>query len=252
VADVASVCDVEPNLYSDSFNLVVDDPVQQDDSWTVNWIDVSKPPYWCDLTFDKLLTLTDPGFADPDLLNNDGSVTVRMVLDSDGDGVPDDGDLSGSDTDEPCAPGESTFCDDNCEDDDNPDQADNDDDDIGDVCDPDDDNDSVLDAADNCPLIANPGQEDADLDGIGDVCELDVTCDGVLDITDAVAILQYILGRVELSPDQCPAPAGFINGPRASAYVAYPAGGDIFDAVMVLQCILGRHNIVCPLIDNAH
>jgi hypothetical protein len=271
VADVASVCDVEPNNQTTPFNLDVDDPVQQDDSWTVSWIDVSKPPYWCDLTFDKLLTLTDPGFADPDPTNNGDSVSVQMVLDSDGDGIPDDGDLSGSDTDTPCAPGESTFCDDNCEDDDNPGQEDMDDDGVGDVCDPDNDNDLIpddwdgdtilddpctggdtTDCDDNCRLIANPLQEDADTDGIGNVCELDVDCSGGgPNGADALAILQRILGRVGLNPTQCPAPNGDLYAPRASAYVAYdPAHPELVgngrDALMILQCILGRHNIVCP------
>jgi PKD repeat protein len=38
--------------------------------------------------------------------------------------------------------------------------------------DPDDDGDTVLDAADNCPLHANLGQEDSDNDGAGDACDL--------------------------------------------------------------------------------
>ena len=39
------------------------------------------------------------------------------------------------------------------------------------MCDPDDDNDGVLDEVDNCPVTANPGQGDADTDGIGNACE---------------------------------------------------------------------------------
>jgi hypothetical protein len=260
VADVSGVCDVAVNNHTDPYSLAVGAPVGVNNTWSVSWTAVSKPPYWCDLTFDKALTITDPDFSDPDTGNNDDSVLVQVVLDSDGDGIPDDGDLSGSDTDNPCEPGESTFCDDNCENDANPDQADVDDDGIGDVCDADNDNDGICDAgksavyctgSDNCRLIYNPGQEDADTDGIGDVCELDVDCSGGgPDISDAWMIVQYIQGRANLSV-ACPPPAGSINGPRASAYYAYPGTvGRMFDVLMVLQCVLGRNNIVCPVISD--
>ncbi|NNK23025.1 MAG: gliding motility-associated C-terminal domain-containing protein [Winogradskyella sp.] len=42
---------------------------------------------------------------------------------------------------------------------------------MGDICDPDDDNDDVLDEDDNCPFTANTDQADIDLDGTGDVCD---------------------------------------------------------------------------------
>ncbi|MCD4722047.1 MAG: PKD domain-containing protein [Desulfobacula sp.] len=54
--------------------------------------------------------------------------------DTDFDGIPNDGDQSGVEGDNPCIGGQTQNCDDNCQDYANPDQADTDNDGIGDVC----------------------------------------------------------------------------------------------------------------------
>ncbi len=86
--------------------------------------------------------------------------------DTDGDGVPEDGDGSGTAGDDVCGDGEIYLCDDSCPADWDPGQADTDGDGLGDVC-------------DNCPSISNPGQGDVDGDGTGDAC--DAACSNGLD-----------------------------------------------------------------------
>ena len=53
----------------------------------------------------------------------------------------------------------------------NTNQLNTDGDSLGDACDPDDDNDAVPDGSDNCPLAANMDQADCDGDGLGDACD---------------------------------------------------------------------------------
>jgi cysteine-rich repeat protein len=128
------------------------------------------------------------------------SVCTVLVVDSDGDGVPDSSDncplIFNTDQADNDSDGTGDVCDgdddndnvddadDNCPINANADQADNDSDDIGDVCDPDDDNDNVADGNDNCPLDANPDQANFDGDSEGDVCDVDDDNDNVVDTAD--------------------------------------------------------------------
>jgi hypothetical protein len=97
-------------------------------------------------------------------------------VDTDTDGIPDDGDGSGTAGDAPCIGGATVGCDDNCVLVQNSNQADLDGDGEGNVCDPDDDNDGLADTAETNTGVfvspsdtgTNPLDPDTDGDGIGD------------------------------------------------------------------------------------
>lgn len=111
---------------------------------------------------------------------------------------------------------------DNCGSTFNPDQSDVDGDSLGDVCDPDADNDGLLNAVDNCPLVINLAQEDADSDSVGDLCDNCLTTynpaqydedgDGVGDACD---------GEVHIYTNTLP--GGFVSVPYFHQFVG--AGG---------------------------
>jgi len=114
--------------------------------------------------------------------------------DVDGDGVLEDPEESGSNTDNRCTGGATADCDDNCPGAVNPLQEDLDGDLVGDAC-------------DNCPDIPNTFQEDAEGDGIGDACDDDIEGDGILERNgdgDPDTHTPCTGGSVTLCDDNCP------------------------------------------------
>jgi hypothetical protein len=92
------------------------------------------------------LNASDPGLP-TELIDSEGSLiafiatngiitVITEPVDTDGDGILDDGDISGIARDNPCTGGDTQNCDDNCPDTQNTDQFDYDSDGLGEVCDP--------------------------------------------------------------------------------------------------------------------
>jgi hypothetical protein len=136
----------------------------------------------------------EPGDIEEVIFSNEpkdrqSNARTEFSLDTDGDGISDDGDDSGTVGDNLCTGGEVNNCDDNCFKIENPDQADADGDGVGDACDNcldvanidqiDGDGDGVGDVCDNCSADFNPDQANLDRDPSGDLCDPDKDGDGV-------------------------------------------------------------------------
>ncbi len=138
------------------------------DTCGISSISVSPSTFTCANLGPNTVTLT---VTDVNGNVSTGTAIVTVTVDF---SVTGDNDLDGSPDN--CDPDDDNDgvldSNDNCPFQANSNQADNDADGLGDACDNDDDNDGVLDGYDNCPFIYNPGQEDIDKDGIGDICDL--------------------------------------------------------------------------------
>ncbi len=164
-------CNTEPNLVSVSPTLTVSITTVDSQSFTTTWQDDPAPPYFCTATFQSTATIPDAFIRDPNASNNQISLTVDFVRDSDGDGVPDN--YQGVADNCPTVP--------------NPDQASTLSPPIGDACDPDLDFDGVDDNIDNCVGLYNPDQRNTDGDALGDACDPDDDNDGYGDTQETLA-----------------------------------------------------------------
>ena len=128
-----------------------------DSAATASTVDLLGVPRLLDGDADETATIDLGAYEFQRDSDNDGMVDWQDP-DDDNDGVPDDGDTSGSPSDNRCTTGVQIDCDDNCPFVANFDQTDFDVDGLGDVCDPDDDNDTVPDGSDCLPFVKGVSQ----------------------------------------------------------------------------------------------
>jgi hypothetical protein len=180
-----------------------------------------------------------------------------LAVDTDGDGILDDGDASGTVGDAPCTGGNTANCDDNCLAVANPNQEDADADGIGDSCDvcTDTDGDGYGNgfpydtcALDNCPDTANADQKDTDSNGVGDACccadrgNVDdiIGVAGPVDIADLTYLVDYLFGTPSGPTPPCPE-QGNIDG---IVGVAGPI--DIADLTYLVDYLFGTPSGPAP------
>jgi hypothetical protein len=225
----------------------------------VNGACVGGPATNCDdgnpCTEDSCNPVTGCAHSNNTALCNDGNncttndtcrngTCVGTIVDSDNDGIPDDGDCSGVVGDYLCSSGVPTRCDDNCRLVSNPNQFDLDADGVGDACDncptisspsqTDTDQDGLGDACDNCSTIPNPNQADRDQDGVGDACDncpnvlnpdqKDTDGDGVGDVCDQECTLLVAQGTPLPPSVQCSTIQACINRALPGCRILVRAG----------------------------
>lgn len=135
-SDTTNDCGAAANTPSSPVTL--DASVGQNLSTTIdlNWLDQKKPPYSCDVLIEQSIAVDTLHVTDPVGANDDDSLWITLVRDTDGDGVVDNFDNIR----------------DNCQDVPNPGQEDTDDDGLGDAC----DENPARDAGISCEVLLGP------------------------------------------------------------------------------------------------